>query len=310
MADRKVIYDASAVAAVLAPCSSSKRKLPSAALQAGKLPPNNQSAIAKLWLQRLADARPGSLHAAELYCGASHRRVQAAAAALGAPLYVISAGLGLVRGDAAIPPYDLTLSPSATDSLATRVSGDFDPAAWWEAVQTGPFASPLSSLARQPGRILVALTRPYALLIGPALAKLPEDTRARLRLFGSGLRASLPDALYQNVIDYDSRLDRLVPGTRLDAPARALAHFAALLGSKPPTTPAADQALVGLALDGVDFAEKPSRPRLTDDEVRRHIAPMIQQGLSATAALKRLRTGMQVACEQGRFFRLYQDARA
>src|SRR3546814_7263091 len=74
----------------------------------------------------------------------------------------------------------------------------------------------MKALGAHDGRILVGLTRPYAVLVGSALASLPPEILGRVRIFGAGLTAHLPAALHPQVLHYDSRLDVLSPGTRLD----------------------------------------------------------------------------------------------
>src|SRR3546814_19003578 len=83
------------------------------------------------------------------------------------------------------------------------------------------------------GRILVGLTRPYAVLGGSALASLPPEIPGRVRIFGAGLTAHLPAALHPQGLHYDSRLDVLSPGTRLDGQARRLGQFVGLPAALP-----------------------------------------------------------------------------
>src|SRR3546814_6547531 len=102
----------------------------------------------------------------------------------------------------------------------------------------------MKALGAHDGRILVGLTRPYAVLVGSALASLPPEILGRVRIFGAGLTAHLPAALHPQVLHYDSRLDVLSPGTRLDGSARSLEHFAGLAVAVPLSTVADDQNLV------------------------------------------------------------------
>jgi hypothetical protein len=42
------------------------------------------------------------------------------ARAIGAPLFIVSAGLGLVAQETQVPSYNLTVAPHSSDSMATR----------------------------------------------------------------------------------------------------------------------------------------------------------------------------------------------
>lgn len=250
----------------------------------------------------------GAFVAAEnLYKGRGFQVARATSNAVGGLFFIISAGMGLVEGSARIPSYDLTLSPHADEALQTKLRARFDPVKWWSAIQSGPYACSIESLGARPGRILVALTQPYADLVGSALALLPEEMRMRLRIFGGGVGPRLPEQLRSNVISYDDRLDSLSPGTRLDAGARALAHFAALIHRCPVTDVHADQMIVEAALRGVRSHDAPVRRRLSDEMLKEQLACFARAGLSASVALRRLRDDVQVACEERRFRRLYEE---
>ena len=75
------------------------------------------------------------------------------------------------------------------------------------------------------GRILVALTRPYARMVGQSLSTLEPQALARLRIFGASLASDLPACLHPALTPYDDRLNTVFPGTCADFPQRALLHF-------------------------------------------------------------------------------------
>lgn len=308
MLDSKGLSEASGIALIVAPCSARKTKLPIASLCASKLPRGTQAAVAKAWLARLASApKEGLTPGRELYAGRSYRRIRAVSEQAGCRLLVISAGLGLVDSSTEVPSYDLTLSPSATHSLDTKFVSRMVPSTWWEAVQKGPYATPVVALGEGNGRVLVALTRPYAEMVGPSIASLPLFVRNRLRIFGSGLTQHLPSILHPQIIAYDGRLERVIAGTRLDAASRAMAHFVGIVSNSPATTVEADQADVDAALSDIALPIAPFRKRANDATLTRHIVRFVRSGLSATTALKRLRAEAHIACEERRFRRLYDE---
>lgn len=297
------------MAAVLSPCSARKSKLSSPGLDCASLPFAPQAEVATEWLARLnnkADLTPAS----ELYVGDSLTRVRGAGGRARAPLFVVSAGLGLLHATTAVPSYDLTLARGADGAIHNRVTGRFDPAMWWERVQSSPFAHPLGEVGQAgSGRILVALTRPYAALVGPALAALPAALRERLRIFGLGIGAHLPEALRPQIIPFDARLDVISPGTRLNGAARQLVHFSDLVTSQPIGSVKQDQALVDKAFASLEVPSAISRERANDAVLLKRINGLAREGLSATSALRRLRD-VGMACEEQRFRRLYKEAAA
>ena len=309
MVDTKDNSPVVGVAAIAVPCSARKEKLPAKSLMASKLPRASQNVVAKAWLGRLegAAASEGAL-ASELYAGRSFRRVRDVANALGCRLFVVSAGLGLLDGATAVPSYDLTLSGNGGGGLRDRLTDTPRPSEWWSSLGASPFASSLKDLCVGRARILVALTQPYAEMVGTSLADLPAADRSRLRILGFGLKPYLPPELHHQLITYDDRLNQFIPGTRLDGASRALAHFADLVATCPMANVEADQSLVDATLLAVELVVPASRQRVSDAALAKHVARFIRHGLSATNALKRLRSETQVACEERRFRRLYEEA--
>lgn len=297
------------VTSITTPCSGRKEKLPVDNLRAPQLRRGNQNAVAEAWLGRLRGTSPSEwTTASELYAGRSFRRVRDVANLLGCRFFVVSAGLGFLDGKTAIPSYDLSLSATGEAALRQRLTHPPSPSEWWLRLEASPFASSLKELCAGRARILVALTRPYAEMVGASLAALPAVDRSRLRILGFGLKPYIPADLHQQVIAYDDRLDQIMPGTRLDGASRALAHFANLVAKCPMTDPAADQAQVDVALSTVELPLSVSRKRVSDAVVGKYVARFIRNGLSANRALKRLRSEMHVACEEQRFRRLYEEA--
>lgn len=294
------------ISAVLTSCSARKQELSSPALNASEQAVGPQAAVAEQWLAKLA-AAPALIPARDLYIGTSFKRVRHAAERVGCSLFIMSAGLGLLEGGTRVPRYDLTLSPFATACIQSLVTDNFDPALWWRQMQRGPFASAIEVIAGGEGRILVALTKPYAQMIGAALTQLPEAAQSRLRIFGAGLNSSLATSLHSQVMPYDARLDVIVPGTRLDFASRALVHFADLLSLQPGGDAREDADRVRAVLAPVEVPETGKRLKLADAELSGHVKVLVQRGLSRTSALRELREGMGLACEHARFARLYRS---
>ena len=294
--------------AVLAPCASRKFIQPELIATAVALPKGEQAAIETAWRQ-VSARLPPRMPAYDLYGGRGFGLSREAASHASAELYVISAGLGLVRSDRAVPSYGMTVSARGNQAIARRVIGRFDPASWWKAVSCGVYSENLASVVRRHrGLLLVALTTPYAAMIGGELAALPAEARARMRLFGHGIAAVLPKPLTGSVMPYDARLDAAVPGTRTDFAQRALRHFCQhvpLDGSVDASRGAEEG---GTLLAGYEAPTAPIRPRRSDEEVVALITGHLHHTAGIGRILRLVRDSDGVACEQARFSRLYRLA--
>lgn len=295
------------ISSVVVPCSARKCSSSSTKLDGRGLPRGTQARLSRLWSDALrADDAP-QFRADALYQGGGFRRAKVAAESLNCPLYVVSAGLGLLRSTTEVPPYELSLSPGVTSSLLTRIVGPFDPVAWWSGLMAGPYATSTGELSQGTGRVLVAVTRPYAGLFTAAFASLPEATVARIRIFGPGIKTALPGHLQAQVIEHRRELDAVMPGLCLDAGVRGMAHFASLSDLEASGNVQTDQEAFDRSLRRYSAPTVVRRPKLSDRDLKKHISEMVSGGLSSTAALKHLRTALGVACEANRFRRMYVE---
>lgn len=297
-------------AAVVVPCASRKALRSTSEARAVSLARSLQDAVETAWLDRVRKLDP-ACPAASLYCGRGSRLAREAAAASGGALYYASAGLGLVSAERALPAYGLTVTGKGPESVALRVAGPFDPAAWWSAVNSGPFATPLADLFAPPDGtpVLVGLTQPYARMVAPALEALPEAARRRLRIFGANLCTVLPAAVVKQALPYDERLEAILPGTRADFPQRALLHFArGGLHACPSLDLDRQRRWVEAALAGRCAPGRPHRLRLSDADMVRQIERHLPGSPTMGLLLRALRDREGIACEQSRFARLYRAA--
>jgi hypothetical protein len=295
------------IAAVVTICAQQKRlKVPVEGTPAG-LDIQTQSNLELAWRRTVA-ALPAKVTAADLYAGRAFGLAKSAATNAASPLYVISAGLGLVPGEFVVPAYGLTIASNVPESISTKVDGAFDPAKWFSSLMAGSHSVGWGHLQEDgPGRILVALTRPYAEMAGASLAAAPPPVLERVRIFGANLIRVLPEALHSAVLPYDDRLDALAPGTRSDFAQRALLHFVEHLAGQP-IDRAADAAAVRSALSHFEAPERPARMQRSDADLLLLIKGRITPRASASGMLRQLRDVDGIACEQGRFARLFRAA--
>jgi len=300
--------DSRLAAAVLVNCTRRKTVRPSEEMRAVSLPICSQRDLETVWLDRvnkLAGVRP----AGALYSSHGFRLAQRAARIARAPVYVVSAGLGLVAADCVIPSYGITIGGRGDDLVSARAAGGFDPSDWWSAVSQGRFATPLvQALSDSPRRpVLVGLTRPYAVMLASALSELPEQDVARLRIIGLRLNELLPPHLQASTLPYDERLDAVLPGTRSDFAQRAVLHFVTQGLSVFPHADATDHRdWVTATLADQKAPPRPKRARHSDQGIMTVVERHLHSTQGIGRLLRVLREVEGIACEQARFARLYR----
>jgi hypothetical protein len=290
-------------------CSARKTATAVSALRARSLPRGTPRELAVAWRNRVRGA-DGRVRVHQLYSGRNFSIAQEVAQARGAELRVLSAGMGLIKPSAAVPPYDLTISKGKRDCILGRAPRRqlFSAQQWWQAIRTGkPSISPFARLlAAHPRALLaIAVTRPYLKMVAGELGRLHPDARKRVRIVGLTEARIVPEILRPCVMPYDSRLNdetSSLRGTAFDFPSRALAHFARLLESdRHIQSPAlhARRVRQSLAHRAAPIAEV--RVRINAATLGRTIRALKVKGLSRTAALEYMRCDLGLACEQRRF---------
>lgn len=289
-------------------CTFRKQARPTVESTPASLPIDTQEKVQAAWIEKV-QRLPSNVAAGKIYAGRGFSLATRASEIASAKLYILSAGLGLIAADRKVPLYGLTVSAGHSDSVAARVRGEFDAGAWFSGLQTSPLSDRwVDVVGAGSGRILIALTRPYAQMVGESLNALGPQTLARLRIFGASLASALPAALQPALAPYDARLEAILPGTRSDFSQRALHHFVGLVAGEGKQDRDADYAEVTSALAKVTAPERPRRPRRSDAELLELIAARLESQLGVARILRALRDEEGVACEQSRFSRLYQIA--
>jgi hypothetical protein len=279
------------------------------------LPAGAPGAVARIWAGRVAAART-RIPAWQLYQGRAFREAKLAAQPIAAEVYIISAGLGLVRADDSIPAYSLTVA-SGPDNILARIETSHPTLSsiWWREL-TAASQSPSFEglLAGSSGFVLLAAGRSYLSMISADLASLGASDRQRLRLFTAAPRDSIPHELQCMAMPYDGRLEALPgrAGTVSDFAQRALHHFVdVILPVSPQGSAAAHAAAVRAAFKGVQPPVRKHGKSVSDDEITRLIRANWNRANGKSAAMLRLlRDSLRIACEQNRFKRLFAAARA
>ena len=226
-------------AALIVGCTNRKRAVPCRELQASSLPLGDQRELVAVWRQRLRSASRET-RVGNLYCGRGFKESLHAATQLGGPLWIISAGLGLVNSYDRSTCYDLTIAPNSEQSIQRHVrNGDFDARLWWREINAGN--SPLASLVAHEaprGRLfIISLSSQYQHLVSDDLLEIAKQHRTSLRILSrndldEGLRELAPYTLIYE--DYLDGPDTPLPGTGADFASRMARHFSQYIWPQDP----------------------------------------------------------------------------
>jgi len=302
---------------VITTCSNRKLHSPSEQLRACNLPNGTLEQTAERWWAHVATTS-GAYYAKDLYCGRSFKEAIFASEANASPLYVISAGLGLVRPDQQIPAYDLTLSRTSEDFIKKKIVEPIDDAEWWGAVNgTHGTSTPLANLIHEHTNalVLIASSEGYIRLISKDLCALNSVDQLRLRIFGPQDLSAIPGRLHMNVMPYGGTFDgpdSPIPGTKGDFAQRALRHFVEQILPANSSVSDPDQHIKAVRLVSADWQapKKTQRAQKSDDEIIVLVQNLWDRAKGGSGRMLRiLRDEEQVACEQGRFAALFKQAK-
>lgn len=295
---------------VIASCSSTKRYPVPRHLDAATIHARSLEDYADKWLERV-EVEPPAGSALEVYGGAGHAAVSQGAAATGAQLIFVSAGLGVIRSGERIPAYNLTVSkrgpgPFQQLSIAPR------PSQWWASLhRTRARCSPLADFIRKHDDIVVlALPISYLALVQDDLSLLGQSQVAKLRVITTpGCR--LPEALQSQAILYDNRLaslDEEYSGSMSSLVQRAARHLLCdVIPDRRLSGVASQRKRVQTVLGALKHQRVPERRKLSDAAITAVIRQMVATApVPATGALRILRDKHGIACEQARFGSLYR----
>lgn len=291
---------------IITTCTNKKRSPPPASLEAASLPHVPANDLAALWAGRLAEAEP-RVEACALYCGSGFQTAAQVAYQLHAPLFIVSAGLGLISAKERVPPYACTVLPGVADSILARAAEPLTPAGWWTLLQiSSPFSRSIEAVAAgETGLILAALSDTYLEMLSGDLMRLDPAVLARVRIFTRTPLSRVPSDLKLNVMPYDDRLegdDSGRKGPRSYFAGRALRHFVECVMEPNDVRSVAEHAAaVHSAIVKWRWPEKIERRRVDDAEMLELIRLHWQAaGAGGGRMLRYLRDELRVACEQTR----------
>lgn len=267
--------------------------------------------VAEDWRSSLS-IQSSRLPAGQLYVGRSIYEAKRVSQDVGGTLFIVSAGIGLVRADEQIPGYDLSASGKGGELALALARLGVSKSDWWQQLASGKGFNWL--LRENPEAVvLISLPSEYLDMVLGDLEALPSGDLTRIRLFTSPTgrkKSSKISGLYS--LPYDERLESIngYAGTRSDFAQRALKHFVAELHGHVLPIDEASRA-VAASLRGVECKTIPQRMRLDDEGIRGLIRLAWERaGGNSAKLLRHLRDTELVACEQGRFSRLRRQVEA
>lgn len=301
-------------------CSSRKREHPATAMQLRNVQEAFHERIS-IWIERL-NAAPREIPANQLYRSDAWHvgwRFKQSLSNKGAKLWALSAGYGIVSGDAHLASYSATFSEGHADSVHRL--GDILPPAearrkWWCKLSqwSGPdgekwLRSVTSIAADNPSSTLVVCVGSKYL---EAIDYDLRDAQRKLvhpgRLIVVTSKPCSTVELEGSWVQVPSNLRLVVGGTLASLSVRTATRIMKELGVTEVTAAKANELLEDLS---ASVSELPifKRKKVDDNAVVEWIRIRLAEDpmLSKTSALRNFRS-MGFACEQSRFSRLFEQA--
>ncbi len=303
---------------ILVTCSNRKRIPAPEQLRLGRLREAPLERRCALWVRGLERVEAPSLPAWRMYQGEHWQVAQelpriVRARGGQASMWICSAGYGLIQEDAHIKPYQATLTIGHADAVAgarMQVSRWWHELAGWAGPEgRGPRTIAQLAASRPRESFLVVASGAYLAALENDLLQAAEQLDDPESLLILSASAQPKGGLGPHLLPADSRLQRLVGGARQALNVRIARLLLNSLGPAELGLARASRFLAGLLEEQPPPRGRHRRP-LDDAEVIAFIRRQLerQPELSKTPLLRRLRQEGQ-ACEQGRFGRLYLQAK-
>lgn len=295
---------------IITNCTARKRRGSDAIAWRQQFLGDDLKETSRRWRRELRAHLP-KMRAQDMYVGRSIAEAKWVAEALQAPLFVVSAGLGLINSTDEVAPYDLTASGSQSALHgALRLFGATTPE-WWELLCDGRGIFELV-LQHPSAIVLAALPANYVEMVSSDLQKCSQAQLSRIRLFTSQPgRRILPASLAGIAMPYDVRLESTpnYAGTQADFPQRAMRHFVECINAHSLPATGACIAVKG-ALARCKKPQVVDRVRADDAAIKTLLRSQWNAtGGRSSILLRYLRDDARVACEQSRFAQLWREIR-
>ncbi|MBF0097665.1 MAG: hypothetical protein HQM04_12145 [Magnetococcales bacterium] len=233
-------------------------------------------------------------------------------------LYVISAGIGLNLASSNAPSYSLTVTRGTADCVLDKLIPRVKEEQWWRSLtkslgQPNPFHEMAKS--NPESLICIACSSIYLSMIQSELIKLPIDCRNRMRLFGPQDIQRFDPIVRSLIMPYNHSFDgpdSPIPGTKSDLAQRALQHFVLnILPINASTSNTEEHAeMVKSVLARLRPPVRQIRQKKSDTDIIATIQKLYDlSGGNSRCMLRLLRDQYGIACEQGRFSKLFNSVK-
>ena len=300
--------------ALITSCSNRKSCPAELRLRACDLPEGKHAKVAEVWCKRVAKLT-STKKAGRLY---SSRGPAIARKLVSDDLcsnWIVSAGLGLLGSNELAPGYDLTVTGDSENNIQSKIKGEiFDPQIWWSQIAANfQHKNSIKRIANSDAASLIVIALPanYLRMIANDLRGIGQKNRYKLRILGCGLE-TVPEDLREYWVPYNSRLDgpdSPIPGTKSDFSHRAAQHFIEIILSQTKSKNIKRHIkLVTNSLENFRLPITVKRKQVDDDEIKTIIKSLWSRADGQVSRMLRLlRDEEKIACEQGRFAKLFRE---
>ena len=298
-------------------CTSRKTVPQEKRVKARELTPGPITEVVSEWGKFLCQAER-KVKVRDFYAGRGFLEAKKTVGNNGQRLWVVSAGLGIVNGDWEVPAYDLTISNNSADSITRKINLNKGwEKNWWSAVESGlEWSKNISSLIKENPYSIFVISLPdfYFSMINEKLKNLSKKDMSRVRIISTPNIRFDAISVAEQIVPYGSGLDgpdSNLKGTKADFYQRAARHFVENVLIKDPMAPAqTHRRLVKGELERMRLPDNPKRQKMSDTEIINLIDQNWENmGGKAEKLLRWLRDEKQVACEQGRFSRMFNKVK-
>lgn len=273
------------------------------------------------WLNKLSSQK-GLCPAIDVYVGDHWTRV-VEVYNQNVPVWIISAGYGLISADEKICSYNATFSPNDANSVSKFYSGESlaeKNRTWWKNIHPskseGPVdLTPIEKLyfKNKSDAFFIALPPNYLKVIEPELIKLMQSgliTKNNTFIFSSkqNLDSSLENLFYQVKDDFCEQLG----GSRISLNIRLVSYILKKVSTKKSVV-AQVKNFYNELLEGSKPAKRFDRMKMSDEKIIRFIrdeSMLIGYENASASRLLRILRDKGMACEQSRFRTLFTSTKS